>query len=39
MKLFSEMELLYGPGKDNNLVSCLVPRDFISAMECLVKPG
>ena len=37
-QLFSEMELLYGTGKGNHLVSCMVPRDCISAMEHLVTP-
>ena len=31
-QLFSDMELMYSTGKGNHLVSCMVPRDCVSAM-------
>jgi hypothetical protein len=37
-RLFKEMELVYGTGKGNHLVSCIIPKDCVAAIECLVSP-
>ena len=38
MSLFKRMDIVYGTGKGNHLVSCMVPQDCIKAIEILATP-
>ena len=37
-EMFKELEIVYGTGKGNHLVSCMIPKDCVPAIEILVLP-
>ena len=35
--MFNQLEIVYTTGKSNHLVSCLVPKDCVPAVELLIQ--